>query len=80
VTKTSAPPAIIKAVGLSPKNTHTHIDPSTVSKSIIKLTFDAVVWRDDQVSKNSEQGKIIAPVKMMIATDSKSEKGYVLAK
>ena len=48
--------------GCSPIPSHTQNDPNTNSKSIIKLTLDALVYFGAISSKAKEKGKMIIPM------------------
>ena len=55
-------PIAISRDGRSSITSHTQNDPNTNSKSIIKLTVDALVYFGAISSKAKEKGKMIIPM------------------
>ena len=55
-------PIIIWKEGCSSTTIQTQNDPNTNSRSIIKLTVDALVYRGAMSNKAKEKGKIIIPI------------------
>ena len=64
-----APPSNMRGVGASPVPSQTQIGPSTVSSSISRLTFAAVVWRDATESRKNDTGMISSAVTRIAGTD-----------
>ena len=61
--------------GCSSITSHTQNDPNTNSKSIIKLTLDALVYFGAISSKAKEKGKMIIPMAITLKGDEKFKFG-----
>ena len=59
-------PIIIWSDGCSSITSHTQNDPNTNSRSIIKLTVEALVYFGAMSNKAKEKGKMIIPIAIIL--------------
>ena len=68
-------PTTIRRDGCSSITSHTQNDPNTNSRSIIKLTLDALVYFGATSSKAKEKGKMIIPMAITLRGAEKFKVG-----